>query len=535
MPVITTLELNEQQRRSVDNMKKLERSGMVSHPDDECRVLYTRLGINGNATGSGKTRAMIALIEELYDEREKRDITQVTSFGTHMHEEFKHELEYKPITVILANGSIRGQWVTELSASNMLRFKRIDNVRVLDSTDIDTLDVILVNPTVYKRLMDMNIHWLRFIYDEVDSFSIPRIIPLEASFTWFVTATWPCLQKFTVSSGRRIRTGLYRMLHGIELARIVVIDNEPLQDDIPPIEYIMHQFRPYTSLVQTVHDQIDSNIFIQIDAGDVRGAMTALGGECSSETLVDIVRRRITTSLEYARFQLNRGTNNELWSSRVQTLETDLQVVTNRFDQFLMHEHCSICTEHFNNPSLTPCQHVYCLECIVTWLRQSTTCPQCRARVEPSSLVTLVTQEQSQRQEDEDNEQHVERTDTNSRMDILERILVTNRQPDQRIIVFSEHDAAFDRLMHVLIPDSFSVLQGHSTTREIMLDAYKTGQKPILLLNSRTNGAGIDLPMTTDIILLHHMNDFIREQSIGRGQRLGRETPLRVHEFTPLF
>ena len=80
---------------------------------------------------------------------------------------------------------------------------------------------------------------------------------------------------------------------------------------------------------------------------------------------------------------------------------------------------------------------------------------------------------------------------------------------------------------------SFSVLQVHSTTREVILDAYKTGQVPILLLNSKTNGVGIDIPMTTDIILLHQMRGYIREQAIGRGQRLVRETPLRVHEFVP--
>jgi SNF2 family DNA or RNA helicase len=119
-----------------------------------------------------------------------------------------------------------------------------------------------------------------------------------------------------------------------------------------------------------------------------------------------------------------------------------------------------------------------------------------------------------------------------TRMEIMTRLLVEQRDPTHRILIFSEHDSSLGNIQSILGGQPYAMLSGHSTTRTRVLDAYKSGQIPILLLNSRMNGAGIDLPETTDVILFHTMHPSIEDQSIGRGHRLGRTTPLRVHRFT---
>ena len=119
-----------------------------------------------------------------------------------------------------------------------------------------------------------------------------------------------------------------------------------------------------------------------------------------------------------------------------------------------------------------------------------------------------------------------------TRMEILTRLVVEQRSPAHRILIFSEHDSSLGIIQSILGGQPYAMVSGHSTTRTRVLDAYKSGQTPILLLNSRMNGAGLDLPETTDVILFHTMQQSIEEQSIGRGQRLGRTTPLRVHRFT---
>lgn len=533
----TTVDLNDQQRTSVDSMKQLETSRLII--TNHQTKLHTRLGVNGNPVGSGKTRAMVALIEELHSEIDDSSPTvRVTQFGSLMHEEYTVDnLEDKNVTIILASGSIRKQWIVELSLSTTLRFKRLDNIRMLQGTNIDDFDVLVVNTTVYKQLTERNIRWRRFIYDEPDSFTIPAMKHLHAQFTWFVTATWFVLiNKYATSrTTRNTVNDMYNILRNVDLERIIVY-TQPIVGTLPDIQYVVHNYRAPASIIRTVQEHIHPTILAQLDAGDVRGAMAALGGDCSTDHLVDVVRKRLERSLEDARYRLHRGTDNDTWIERIRKIETDIQSVNERFDQFLLQEKCSICTDDFTNPCLTPCQHVYCMECLVTWLQQSNTCPQCRSRIETDELTVIVPSQPNPPSGGQDNN---EIPSTNapiplSRMDILKDLVDTNRSPEQRIIIFSEHDMTFDTLPSILEPGTYSTLSGHSTTRERVLENFKTGRVPILLLNSRTNGAGIDLPMTTDVILFHQMSDFIREQSIGRGQRLGRTSPLRVHEFVQI-
>jgi SNF2 family DNA or RNA helicase len=116
-------------------------------------------------------------------------------------------------------------------------------------------------------------------------------------------------------------------------------------------------------------------------------------------------------------------------------------------------------------------------------------------------------------------------------MEILTRLVVNERDSLQRILIFAEHDSALTNIQSILGGQPYAMLSGHSTTRTRTLASYKSGQTPILLLNSRMNGAGLDLPETTDVVLFHSMHQSIEEQAIGRGHRMGRTTSLRVHRF----
>lgn len=46
--------------------------------------------------------------------------------------------------------------------------------------------------------------------------------------------------------------------------------------------------------------------------------------------------------------------------------------------------HCIICTTVLENPVQSPCEHIFCNDCIITWLTVKNTCPadQCLLRVE---------------------------------------------------------------------------------------------------------------------------------------------------------
>ena len=62
-----------------------------------------------------------------------------------------------------------------------------------------------------------------------------------------------------------------------------------------------------------------------------------------------------------------------------------------------------------------------------------------------------------------------------------------------------------------------------------IINDYKNNKVNILLLNAKYYGSGLNLQMTSDIIIYHRMNRELEEQLIGRGQRLGRTSQLKIH------
>jgi hypothetical protein len=58
-----------------------------------------------------------------------------------------------------------------------------------------------------------------------------------------------------------------------------------------------------------------------------------------------------------------------------QTLNTDLQLKQNT---------CPICCDDFKNDTkifVTCCLHIFCFNCISTWIEENKTCPICRSKM----------------------------------------------------------------------------------------------------------------------------------------------------------
>ena len=77
----------------------------------------------------------------------------------------------------------------------------------------------------------------------------------------------------------------------------------------------------------------------------------------------------------------------------------------------------------------------------------------------------------------------------------------------------------------------YTLIKGNSATRQKKIDNYKNGSTNVIFLNSNSNGSGLNLEETTDIILYHNMSASTREQIIGRANRIGRVKSLNVHHL----
>ena len=98
-------------------------------------------------------------------------------------------------------------------------------------------------------------------------------------------------------------------------------------------------------------------------------------------------------------------------------------------------------------------------------------------------------------------------------------------------MIFSDYDVSFYSISCALTENGikYALIKGAIGTIEKQLDEYRHGSTDVLFLNSRYNSSGINLVETTDIILIHDIDDTKKSQIIGRANRLGRKIPLTVH------
>ena len=109
---------------------------------------------------------------------------------------------------------------------------------------------------------------------------------------------------------------------------------------------------------------------------------------------------------------------------------------------------------------------------------------------------------------------------------------IIKASPDtSRILVCSSYENSIEHVAHKLRMNqiSYSALKGNSSQINAILEAYSNRTIKVILLNSRNYGSGLDLSNTSDIILFHNIDSELEQQVIGRAQRIGRTTPLRVH------
>ena len=111
--------------------------------------------------------------------------------------------------------------------------------------------------------------------------------------------------------------------------------------------------------------------------------------------------------------------------------------------------------------------------------------------------------------------------------------IVSGGDRNKKYLIFSMYDESFSTIRRELEEHKMNYVEisGSKATRDAKLKRFKENKVDIVFLNSRFNGAGINLEMATDIILYHEMPRPIEDQVIGRALRIGRQGNLTVHHL----
>jgi SNF2 family DNA or RNA helicase len=524
------------QKTSVVNMEKLEKFKRITIENRySCE---TEFGILGDIPGYGKSYSIIALL--LRDKMEwdcsqeyvKNNIRVFNDSVRIIQPSVKKRIK---TNLIVCPVSVMKQWSDYLSKAPSLSVFEISTRKHVHNFEVGKHDVVLLNSTKFNEVIDIageNTVWKRFIFDEAASITIPSMRNINFGFMWLVTATYDYIYSIK-GNGHNFLRNFIRSIPYNFLEHFVVKNNDDFIREsfyMPPVETITHQcINP--RVLSILRNHIDDETRTMISAGNIKGAITKLGGNIFSTTnLIEIVKKRkaekITACQQSLEFWEKRDNKKESdqWRERLVTLEAEMREIEDKYKNMLKDD-CSICYDQLTNHTMVSCcQNIFCGNCIMKWLQTNhNTCPLCRHVIKPVDLSFI------KNENDNEDDKKKLKNKKDVVIDIINNCVARNR----KVILFSSYDETFDIIRSQLYENKidFAELSGHRSVRESKLENFMKGELSVIFLNSRFNGAGINLQIADDIILYHKMAEGLRKQVLGRALRIGRTDPLLVHEF----
>jgi hypothetical protein len=373
--------------------------------------------------------------------------------------------------------------------------------------------------------------WKRFIFDEASNTHIPKMKTIYFGFMWLVTATYEYLYT-NKGNGNFIHSFMRNIPYNFLEFFLVKNSEKFIKEsfEMPPVKVITHKC-VNQRILSILRNHIDEETHTMISAGNIKGAITKLGGNIySTNNLIDIVKKKkeekIINCRQSLEFWENRNNKKEAdqWRERLKNCENEMKEIEEKYKKMLL-EDCSICYDNIKNHTMVSCcQNIFCGDCIMKWLQTNhNTCPLCRHVIRPSDLSFIGNEEKKEDESDQ------KKTKKKTVIDIINNCVETNR----KVILFSSYDETFDIIRKDLDDNKieFAELSGQRSVRESKLENFTSGRINVIFLNSRFNGAGINLEVADDIILYHRMSEGLKKQVLGRALRIGRKESLVIHEF----
>ena len=519
---------------SVNNMEKLEKFKRITiNSSISCE---TDFGILGDIPGYGKSFSIVSLLlndKMEWNVKEEYIKNQVCIYNDSV-KTIQTVIKKKTKTnLILCSVSILKQWLFYLSKAPSLSVYEISTKKHISDFKLDKYDVVLVSSTRYNEFINYigdNIVWKRFIFDEASNTFITAMKPIHFGFMWLVTASYQYLYSIKGNHNHFIKN-FFRIIPYHLLSYFVIKNSEEFIKQsfyMPSVETIFHEcMNP--RVLSILRNHIDQETHIMISAGNIKGAITRLGGNVySTINLINIVKERkqekIVTCKQSIDFWERRNNKKEVynWTKRLEGYENEMKDIEEKYKNMLKDD-CSICYDQINNHTMVSCcQNIFCGQCIIKWLHTNkNTCPLCRHILKPSDI-SFIAEEDKEKKERK-----------KSKKEMVIEIIKDCIQRNRKVIVFSSYDETFDIIRNDLDENniSFIELSGRLSVRVFKLDQITNGNVHVIFLNSRFNGAGINLEQTDDIILYHQMGEELKKQVLGRALRIGRKDNLIVHEF----
>ena len=448
--------------------------------------------------------------------------------------------------------------------------------------DVDFNDIIDGAESYTTQLIHIHTYtgplFERVIFDEADSIKISNCEPAYGKINWFITSSVEDLLRphgmWAVHSNPNSkniqgirRTGFIRDTFTKNSSRYLVnyiqdiyIKNTDAFVDksfnLPePIRHIIKCWTP--NELKMLQGIAMPDVIQALNAGDTQTAISLTHCNIANESnIIDTTLHYLHTKLSECNEKLeeknkikeelelniitninvdediiielkkklkNIKTSLKLFSDKKTNLEFKLNALKERISN-IKDKTCPICRDVVTNPCLTDCcKNIFCMGCYVTALNYSKNnqCAHCRKPHRKVSNLTLIA----------NNIQNIPSNVPTLPIKYEKLIDIIKNKPDGKFLVFSQFSNSFTVIVNKLSDNNipFVKLSGSAGRVTNIIKKFSNNEIKVLLLNANNYGSGLNLEMTTDIIIYHKMSTELEEQVIGRGQRLGRTGPLHVH------
>ncbi len=209
---------------------------------------------------------------------------------------------------------------------------------------------------------------------------------------------------------------------------------------------------------------------------------------------------------------------------------------------------CCICLCEYEEPTITPCLHIYCNRCIKESLKRNTKCPQCRQQITAGQLKKMVTTHVEDKSVDNtfyftdilgdswtipsDVREAFQKMQNKipKKFEYIKNLLT---ETDKACVIFSQYSLPLERLKQYLDSENIDsgLISGKTSRkkRAKMIQEFGEGTLKTFLLSTKTASVGINLQKGSTIVFLEPIIALADQiQSIGRLYRIGQEEDIDV-------
>lgn len=576
--------LKPHQRAGLQKAKIMEQSEYTSYyvPNPRAQIPYgynqnpnifgyfqlkTNIGVIGDIVGFGKTLIALAIVASLSKEEiHLPDFKRFTYHNPYGYMEITKENTQRSFIetlirttlIVVPRGPVYVQWKNTIKNDTKLSCIAIENLHFIKKNlpttvsdlkvYLEKFDIVLIKNTTLQTLIDYygemdpesEIYGFdRIMVDEAHTIVI-KIPEFNYKFLWLITSSYKEL--FFYNYSKTLYSGFLQMIqHNVERLHYILVkgDSEFVRSSFnvpPPIEhyYVCKMTRTLTA----IQPFLTSSVQEKINVNDISGAIRELGGTAETEEeLVDMVitdiQKDIRNTEKEIGFVESLDLDPEAKETRLKSLRAELQRFITRKESIeerlreVTTKSCGICYEPLENPIYLSCSHMFCGQCILTWMQTTlrtrhshVNCPECRTVIDSTKVVAIVK----------------DKTELGTIPIILSKedqlLDIIQKKPHGRFLVFSRMDTTFGRLSRMLQSHHITHSEIKGSTQHMMniLEDFKTQKIRVILLNTYHAGCGIDISYATDVVIYHSMQQE-KIQAVGRAQRVGRTEPLTIHNL----